>query len=68
MCKCCEEIEFIKELNKTTNSNIKRKLKATLTSISTRKGQRNIIGRVEYRSFNLKYCPMCGRKLGDDKR
>lgn len=66
MCKCCEEIEFLKELNNVNVPNIKRELKATLTSISKRKGIRGIVGKIDYKSFNLNYCPMCGRKLGDD--
>ena len=68
MCKCCEEIDFLKELNNVNVPNIKRELKATLTSISKRKGIRGIVGKIDYKSFNLNYCPMCGRKLGDDKR
>lgn len=67
MCKCCEEIDFLKELNNVNVPNIKRELKATLTSISKRKGIRGIVGKIDYKSFNLNYCPMCGRKLGDDK-
>ena len=67
MCKCCEDIQFIKELNKTDIPNIKRILKATITSISKRKGEKGIVGRVGYGSYDLNYCPMCGRKLGDDK-
>ena len=66
MCKCCEEIDFLKELNNVNVPNIKRELKATLTSISKRKGIRGIVGKIDYKSFNLNYCPMCGRKLGDD--
>lgn len=65
MCKCCEEIDFLKELNNVNVPNIKRELKATLTSISKRKGIRGIVGKIDYKSFNLNYCPMCGRKLGD---
>lgn len=64
MCKCCEEIDFIKELNNVNVPNIKRELKATITSISKRYGQKNIVGKVEYKSFELNYCPMCGRKVG----
>ena len=63
MCKCCEEIDFLKELNNVNVPNIKRELKATLTSISKRKGIRGIVGKIDYKSFNLNYCPMCGRKL-----
>ena len=69
ICKCCEEIKFIKELqDSVTIPNVKRELKATLTSISKRRGIRGIVGKIDYKSFNLNYCPMCGRKLGDDKR
>ena len=63
MCKCCEDIQFIKELNKTDNPNIKRKLKATITSISKRKGQKGIAGRVGYGSYDLNYCPMCRKEV-----
>ena len=63
MCKCCEEIDFLKELNNVNVPNIKRELKVTLTSISKRKGIRGIVGKIDYKSFNLNYCPMCGRKL-----
>lgn len=64
MCKCCEKIEFIKEIEKSTKlPNIKKELKATITSITKRKGVRGIVGRIDYKSYDLNYCPMCGRKL-----
>lgn len=65
MCKCCEKIEFLKEINKITIPNVKRVLKATLTSFSKRKGVRGYYGYVSYKSYDLNYCPQCGRKLGD---
>ena len=63
MCKCCEDIKFVQELNKTDIPNIKRILKATITSISKRKGQKGIAGRVGYGSYNLNYCPMCRKEI-----
>lgn len=64
-CKCCEEIEYIKELAKYSTSNIERILKATITSFNKRKYDKQYFGRITYNSFELNYCPMCGRKLGD---
>lgn len=68
MCKCCNKIQFLKEINKSPIPNVKRTLKATLTSFSKRKGERGYCGIVSYKSFDLNYCPMCGKKLGDDKK
>lgn len=66
MCKCCEEIEFLKNIYRIgiDTRNIKRELKARLTTISKRKGQRMHCGRIDYKEYDLNYCPMCGRKLG----
>lgn len=64
MCKCCEKIEFIKEIEKTTKlPNIKKELKATLTSFSKRKGVRGIVERIDYKSYDLNYCPQCRKKV-----
>lgn len=67
MCKCCDKIQFLKEINKSPIPNVKRVLKATLTSFSKRKGERGYCGFVSYKNYDLNYCPQCGRKLGDDK-
>lgn len=63
MCKCCEEIKLIKDMSKETIKGIKRELKASITSFSM-KGK-EVRGVVEYGTFDLKFCPSCGRKLGD---
>lgn len=53
MCKCCEEIEYLKT--------IYDKRYKILTRITTK--SKNGIGSHEI--YVLNYCPMCGRKLGD---
>lgn len=70
MCECCK---YIKELNKMekempTSTNIKRELRATLTSISKRKGQKKPCGVISFKNYELNYCPMCGRKLNSSEQ
>ena len=64
MCKCCETIEFLKEEEKNKNS----KIYARIAVFSWREGKRRI-GSEYYkclsRPFNMDYCPMCGRRLGE---
>lgn len=66
MCKCCEEIEFLKEQEKNRNS----KFYSKITVYGWRDRKRRIIKNAYFsytsRAFELNYCPMCGRKLGDD--
>ena len=70
MCRCCEAIKELQAIEEEQEKmpEIKHILKARLTSITRKKGIRREIGVINFDSYNLNYCPMCGRKLGDDKR
>lgn len=65
MCKCCEEIKIWKEINQN-NENSTSKIFAKLAVFSWRKGEKEIIGnqfsKVTTRAYELKYCPLCGKK------
>ena len=64
MCKCCEKIDFIKQLykfNDEKGSKVKHKLKADITSVSME--GKTVRGTVTYASYDLKYCPSCGQKV-----
>ena len=69
MCRCCEAIKELQAIEDEQEKiqGIKHILKARLTSISRKKGIRREIGVINFDSYNLNYCPMCGRKLGDEK-
>lgn len=51
MCKCCEDIKFLKEI-------YDKRFKLEAGIISKSKG-----GTTTHKTYTLKYCPMCGRKL-----
>lgn len=66
MCECCN---YIKDLQKTENRPedkpwIKHILKVRLTTITRKRGIKRDVGVINWRAFDLNYCPMCGRKLG----
>lgn len=69
MCKFCEEFIFLKNLYKKTDeeSNTSHKIFVRISIYGWKKGQRRIKGtqssQTIYKAHNLKYCPMCGRKL-----
>lgn len=62
MCKCCEEVRFIKE-DLIVASDIRRKIETQLIIKDYRKGQRKPAGTITFNSYDLSYCPMCGKKL-----
>ncbi len=62
MCKCCDEIEFIKNYL-TIPEKIKHKFQAQIVKKSYKKNQRKPSGIIHFSSYDLNYCPMCGRKL-----
>ena len=70
MCRCCEAIKELQAIEEEQEKipEIKHILKARLTSITRKKGIKREIGVINFDSYNLNYCPMCGKKLGDDKR
>lgn len=51
MCKCCENINFLKEI-------YDKRFKFNAGIITKSKG-----GTATHKSYPLNYCPMCGRKL-----
>lgn len=64
MCKCCEKIDFIKYLYKDEKvKKVKYKLMAYITSVGME--GKTVRGTVTYASYDLKFCPLCGRKLGE---
>ena len=65
MCKCCEEIEELQELQKNQEKipGIKDILKVRLTMVTRKKGIKKDKGTINYKAFDLNYCPMCGRRL-----
>ncbi len=67
MCKCCKAIKELQAIEDEQEKiqGIKHILKARLTSISRKKGIRREIGVINFDSYNLNYCPMCGRKVGN---
>ena len=70
MCKCCDYIKELQEIENRTEKipGIKYILKARLTTITRKKGIRKDKGIINWKAFDINYCPMCGKKLGDDKR
>ncbi len=66
MCKCCKEIKFWKE-HKPDENKFKEKIFTKLSIYTWRKEQKAIKGKqistVTSKTFDLNYCPMCGRKL-----
>lgn len=65
MCECCN---YIKDLQKTENrpedtQKIKHILKVRLTTITKRKGIKRDVGVINWRAFDLNYCPMCRDKI-----
>lgn len=67
MCRCCEYIEELQELqrNKEKIPGIRDILKVRPTMITRKKGIRRDKGIINFKAFDLNYCPMCGRRLGD---
>jgi len=69
MCKFCEKYKFWKEETKRTDKNYStsHKIFIKMCIYGWGKGKRRIkrdVNSVIYtESFNLKYCPSCGRKL-----
>lgn len=67
MCKCCEAIKELQDIENKQEKipEVKHILKARLTSITTKKGIKREIGAINFDSYKLNYCPMCGKKLGE---
>lgn len=53
MCECCDNINFLKSIYDK-----RFKFYATITTVS--KG-----GTGTHSKYKLRFCPLCGRKLGD---
>ena len=67
MCRCCEAIKELQDIEEEHEKieGIKHILKARLTSITRKKGIKKEIGVINFDSYELNYCPFCGRKLGE---
>ena len=53
MCECCEEIEYWEEdINEPKEMKVRIVIERNKSRLNTQ-------------SFDLNYCPMCGRKLGE---
>ena len=78
MCKCCEYIKDLQEIEDRHKEipGIKHIIKARITTITRRKGVRRDVGVIDWKAFPLNYCPKCrtktsrrwtkiGRKEGD---
>lgn len=52
MCACCENIKFLREMYK---------VKAQIISETKN-------GKCLHETYDINYCPMCGRKLKEDKQ
>lgn len=69
MCKCCDEIEFWKKSNQEEKEKgiCESKLFAEISIYTWRKGERKIKGNqsgtINSTAYDLKYCPMCGKKI-----
>lgn len=59
MCKCCNEIEIIQELNKDAKT--KHIIKAGITDIAII--GKAIKGTIIYANYDLKFCPLCRQKV-----
>lgn len=57
MCECCNEIGFWKEC-------VNKSKVITCKLVIKNKDNR---GTITTKAFDLNYCPMCGRKLGENK-
>lgn len=65
MCKCCEDIEIMRILdNDNPNPYCYHLTKAKLTSISISIKTNKPCGVMDFKAYDLNYCPMCGKKLG----
>ena len=69
MCRCCEAIKELQDIEEEHEKieGIKHILKARLTSITRKKGIKKEIGVINFESYDLNYCPVCGKKIDDDK-
>ena len=65
MCKCCEAIKELQDIENEQEKipGVKHILKARLTSITRKKGIKKETGVINFDYYDLNYCPMCGRKL-----
>ena len=69
MCKCCDEIEFWKKSNQEEKergiceSKLFAKISIYTWRIGERKLKQNVNGTVTSKAYDLKYCPMCGKKI-----
>lgn len=64
MCRCCEAIKELQAIEEEQEKiqEIKHILKARLTSITRKKGIKREIGVINFESYDLNYCPVCGKK------
>lgn len=63
MCKYCEENESFKSANFCGSA--KAQVLGHYLDIYGDEKKFNIFKRIYRPSFDINYCPMCGRKLGD---
>lgn len=65
MCKCCDYIKDLQEIENRDEETpgIKHIIKARLTTITRKQGIRRDVGIINWKAFDLNYCPMCGRKV-----
>lgn len=64
MCKCCDYIKELQEIENRTEKipGIKYILKARLTTITRKKGIRKDKGIINWKAFDINYCPMCRKE------
>lgn len=69
MCKCCEAIKELQDIENTQEKipGVKHILKARLTSITRKKGIKKEIGVINFDYYDLNYCPKCGRRLKNEQ-
>lgn len=66
MCKCCEYIKDLQEIIEDRHEEIpgiKNIIKARITTITRKKGTRRDVGVINWKAYQLNYCPECGKKL-----
>ena len=69
MCRCCEAIKELQDIENEQEKKpyIRHILKVRLTSITKKRGIKREVGVINFESYDLNYCPVCGKKIDDDK-
>lgn len=69
MCRCCEAIKELQDIENEQEKKpyIRHILKVRLTSITKKRGIKREVGVINFESYDLNYCPVCGKKLDDDR-